>query len=808
MLISIYSAGKFELGQEAVAALTAVKGPIGICAVCGRARQGKSYILNKVAASHAGEGFVVGPTQRPCTKGIWIWSAPMERTLPDGSTYHMLLIDTEGIDAYGDWPLLILIHISPSHHSSDLRRMVCADQTGQYSTQIFSLAVLLSSLFVYNQMGGIDETALDRLSLVTEMTKHIAVKADSGAEGEAVDLPTPRGRRQLSEIGAFSPSFIWLLRDFYLDLEDEDMNGVTREITPGSYLEMALCNMAGEGEAIESKNSIRESIRGLFPERECCALVRPMMDEKKLRKLNEVPMEELRPEFTEGLGELITMINQRCRPKRVGDDVLNGPALASLAAAYVGAINDGAVPAIATAWQNVAEAECRRVSEDAEGVYVKQFAHLAADCPPDEAQLNTAHAHALKRAIEAFNSQAVGGKPVRELHIQMIEEKATRRFEEFKTAKYAEAASHANALVGEILDELTKSSEHSETPVLHCLDGLEAGVDKFVNEAAGPEKCALLAGLAKRAVGGPLKAAHAAEVSTAEATKEKLRAEGAEAVAAVELQLEQAKTAAANESTSAAKRESELKESAAAELAAAQKDAHEAQQEAASALAQAQQAAHDASTAAAAELAAADLKHQQAVADGEKALAEADRQMLSDQAESARELGAADERLRTETAAKEDTDRKLDKKKKELIEVKAESKKSISDLDDQLKASNTQRQREADEQKEREIRMLAVAEAKEEELSFQLGDMEKKYQKFRTGAQKKIDQAEEDLTTALLHNEAHIQLIYELNHQKGKDLVRVGYSPPKSGFRAKIKGFFSSDDKDKEDDDGAEGENE
>ena len=54
-------------------------------------------------------------------------------------------------------------------------------QTGQYSTQIFSLAVLLSSLFVYNQMGGIDEAALDRLSLVTEMTKHIRVKAGSSS---------------------------------------------------------------------------------------------------------------------------------------------------------------------------------------------------------------------------------------------------------------------------------------------------------------------------------------------------------------------------------------------------------------------------------------------------------------------------------------------------------------------------------------------------------------------------------------------------------------------------------------------------
>lgn len=60
-------------------------------------------------------------------------------------------------------------------------------QTGQYSTQIFSLAVLLSSLFVFNQMGGIDEAALDRLSLVTEMTKHIRVRASGG--GSCVRSP-------------------------------------------------------------------------------------------------------------------------------------------------------------------------------------------------------------------------------------------------------------------------------------------------------------------------------------------------------------------------------------------------------------------------------------------------------------------------------------------------------------------------------------------------------------------------------------------------------------------------------------------
>jgi hypothetical protein len=57
---------------------------------------------------------------------------------------------------------------------------------GQYSTQIFSMAVLLSSLFCYNQFGGIDEAALDRLSLVTEMTKHI--RARSEESGDAAEL--------------------------------------------------------------------------------------------------------------------------------------------------------------------------------------------------------------------------------------------------------------------------------------------------------------------------------------------------------------------------------------------------------------------------------------------------------------------------------------------------------------------------------------------------------------------------------------------------------------------------------------------
>ena len=87
-LLSQDADGKFILGEEALSALSSVKGPVGVVAVCGRARQGKSFILNQLLGRS--NGFKVAPTIRPVTKGLWMWSAPVERTLPDGSKYHLV----------------------------------------------------------------------------------------------------------------------------------------------------------------------------------------------------------------------------------------------------------------------------------------------------------------------------------------------------------------------------------------------------------------------------------------------------------------------------------------------------------------------------------------------------------------------------------------------------------------------------------------------------------------------------------------------------------------------------------------------
>lgn len=40
--------GKFKMDPEAVAVLQLLKEPVGVVSVCGRARQGKSFILNQV----------------------------------------------------------------------------------------------------------------------------------------------------------------------------------------------------------------------------------------------------------------------------------------------------------------------------------------------------------------------------------------------------------------------------------------------------------------------------------------------------------------------------------------------------------------------------------------------------------------------------------------------------------------------------------------------------------------------------------------------------------------------------------------
>jgi hypothetical protein len=67
----------------------------------------------------------------------------------------------------------------------DTEGLGALDEDSNHDVRIFSLAILLSSYFIYNSMGSIDENALSQLSLVINLTKNIQVK--SGGIQEDVD---------------------------------------------------------------------------------------------------------------------------------------------------------------------------------------------------------------------------------------------------------------------------------------------------------------------------------------------------------------------------------------------------------------------------------------------------------------------------------------------------------------------------------------------------------------------------------------------------------------------------------------------
>jgi hypothetical protein len=58
---------EFVLTQEAVNFLKLITGPVGLVAVAGMYRTGKSYLLNRMLLNRS-DGFGVGPTINPCTK--------------------------------------------------------------------------------------------------------------------------------------------------------------------------------------------------------------------------------------------------------------------------------------------------------------------------------------------------------------------------------------------------------------------------------------------------------------------------------------------------------------------------------------------------------------------------------------------------------------------------------------------------------------------------------------------------------------------------------------------------------------------
>lgn len=304
---------KFELNPDAESFLQGIVGGIGVLSVAGLYRTGKSYLLNKVILNKPNV-FQVGPTIMSCTKGLWVYPQVMKVKNQYDQEVNVIVVDTEGIGA--------------------------TDEDKNHDTKIFSLALLLSSFFIYNSMGAIDENAIANLSFVSNIARHIQITNDTKP---------------------FFPSFLWVLRDFSLRLVDEYGN----DITPKEYLEKALKKNPNSP---EGKNAIREYLLKYFTERDCVTLIRPTSEEINLQNLNSCQentddnsdgTNKLRPEFLLQVKEIRSKIFGTIKPKEINGKAINSEFFISMIKSYINSINIGCIPNIESAFADFSKSELK-----------------------------------------------------------------------------------------------------------------------------------------------------------------------------------------------------------------------------------------------------------------------------------------------------------------------------------------------------------------------------------------------------------------------------------------------------------------
>ncbi|KAK3286341.1 hypothetical protein CYMTET_6100 [Cymbomonas tetramitiformis] len=205
-----------------------------------------------------------------------------------------------------------------------------------------------------------------------------------------------------------------------------------------------------------------------------------MTDEKKLQKLGSVDPSELRPEFREGLSHLLSQIFSKAQPKQIGGAILSGSLLAGLAGMYTSAINEGAVPTIATAWQSVCEAECRRALEMGEAAYSRTFKACKVE---DESSLEAAHQRALAAATKAFEECAVGDKEVHRAYEERLQQTVTRHLERSRERVRAEATARALELLASMSARLQQAARLETTTFESLAQAVQREAAQFKSSA-------------------------------------------------------------------------------------------------------------------------------------------------------------------------------------------------------------------------------------------------------------------------------------------------------------------------------------
>jgi len=298
-LVEVGPDGKLFVPEASQRMLESVTLPIAVVGIAGKYRSGKSTLISRLVNKR--DAFEVGHTVNSCTKGILLHNVTSRHT-----DRKIMVLDSEGLDAL--------------------------DSNIQHDVRIFALSVLISSTFVYNVQGALDETTLNSLKVVTDFVQMMCQTASDD-----------QGENSIGSIAAEMPLFVTVVRDFSLKLERPD----GKAITPDQWLEDALSTDTLVG---GDKQEVRDTVKRLFPQRRCFTLPRPSLDEAILARMDEVSDDKLRPEFVQQLRHLQSELIGKAPVKSILGEEVTGTGLLRIVMAWLDAINDSRAPQIRESW--------------------------------------------------------------------------------------------------------------------------------------------------------------------------------------------------------------------------------------------------------------------------------------------------------------------------------------------------------------------------------------------------------------------------------------------------------------------------
>ncbi|KAI8917250.1 guanylate-binding protein [Powellomyces hirtus] len=299
--------------EESIKILKSISLPVVVITVMGIYRFGKSFLMNQLAGVQ--DGFDLGSTTVGKTRGFWLWA--FRQRDPDRI---ILLLDCEGL--------------------SDAKR------SPEYSMQLFTIGMLLSSCLMMNTTGStINTDDLAKLSFhskpafrfVSNLSDHIRVstskKADTGAD-----------------IDQHTPCLIWVLRDAFLSMKDAEH----RDLTEDELLETAMV-------------ALRKHVFEF-------ATVKTMISSTST--------------------DVVT---------------ITGRDLVLLAEVYLKVINEGKAPCIGDAWQAVSERSCQAALDEAVRSYkIAMETFVIPELPIEADCLLQHHKSYEDTAVKIFHELAVG----------------------------------------------------------------------------------------------------------------------------------------------------------------------------------------------------------------------------------------------------------------------------------------------------------------------------------------------------------------------------------------------------------------